>query len=121
MNVVIVFGTAAAVAAATLAGAVHLFGRRPRSAALETEADAPEPRLDVLVRRRVGFGRSLVVVEVEGRRFLLGSTHKTWTALADLGRRSAGPDGTVEATDVIEAELNRALNASRFRRGGSSR
>jgi len=134
---VAVYTIAAAVAAATLLGAIRLLDRRHR-AADETEADAPAnggdtpqspgatpgeapaPRLEVLVRRRVGFGQSLVVVEVEGRRLLLGSTRGAWTALAELGTAPAAPAPPARP-DAIEAELRRAYNASRFRRGGRSR
>ena len=124
-----VITVAAAVATATLLGAVRLLGRRHHRAADGTEADAPPPRTDaanprlaVLARTRVGHGRTLVVVEVEGRRLLLGSTHGCWTALADLGRAAPQKDASAaEPGDAIEAELNRALNATRFRRGGRSR
>lgn len=124
MNTALVYGIAAGVAAATLFGAIHLFGRRP-SAVEETEAgadageDAPRPQLQVLTRKRVGFGRSLVIVEADGRLLLLGSTRDQWTALADLGRAPRPKTGGV--ADPIDAELDRALNASRFRRGGRSR
>jgi hypothetical protein len=122
MNAALVYGIAAGVAAATLFGAIRLFGRRP-SAAEGTEADAdsgaPGPHLQVLTRKRVGFGRSLVIVEADGRLLLLGSTRDQWTALADLGRAKHRKAGDV--TDPIDAELDRALNASRFRRGGRSR
>ncbi len=121
MNASLVYGIAAAVASATLFGAIRLFGRRP-SAAEETEADAgtPLPSLQVLTRKRVGLGRSLVIVDADGRMLLLGSTRGQWTALADLGRtrrRRAGDAG--DAGDPIDAELDRALNASRIRRGRS--
>jgi flagellar biogenesis protein FliO len=118
MSPALVYGIAAAVAAATLYGAVRLFGRRPR-AAEETEADAPTPELEVLSRKRVGFGRSLVIVEADGRLLLLGSTRQSWTALADLGRAPRGESGGT--ADPIDAELDRALQANRFRRGGRSR
>jgi hypothetical protein len=126
MNVALVYGIAAGVAAATLFGAIRLFGRRPSAAegteadaGADAHADAPRPRLQVLTRKRVGFGRSLVIVEADGRLLLLGSTRDQWTALADLGRAMRRKAGDV--TDPIDAELDRALNASRFRRGGRSR
>jgi flagellar biogenesis protein FliO len=115
---VLVYAIAAAVAAATLFGAIRLFGRR-RAADDGTEADAEAPHLRVLEKRRVGLGRTLVVVEAEGRRLLLGSTRDTWTALADLGPSDAGAHG--EPGDLIEEELNRALDSRRFRRGGRSK
>jgi hypothetical protein len=128
MITVAVITIAAAVAAATLLGAVRLLDRRHRRAIDGTEADAlapreaaAPPRLAVLARTRVGHGRTLVVVEVEGRRLLLGSTHGSWTALADLGRALPPKDPDAGAGDAIEAELNRALNSTRFRRGGRSR
>ena len=141
MIAVAVYTIAAAVAATTLFGAIRLLDRRQRRAIDGTEADAPvsgsdapdprtgapasradasTPSLAVLARKRVGVGRTLVVVDVEGRRLLLGSTKGAWTALADLGRAAPTPQGP-EAADAIEAELNRALNASRFRRGGRPR
>lgn len=118
MSPVLAYALAAAVAGCTLFGAIHLFGRR-RAAAEETEADAESPRLLVLDRKRVGLGRTLVVVEAEGRKLLLGSTRHTWTALADLGPAEAGHRG--EPGDLIAEELNRALDSRRFRRGGRSR
>ena len=127
MIAVAVTTIAAAVAAATLLGAIRLLDRRQRRAAEGTEADTrarctggAAPRLEVLARTRVGRGRTLVVVDVEGRRLLLGSTGSTWTALADLGRAAQAKE-TAAPGDAIEAELNRALNATRFRRGGRSR
>lgn len=120
MSPALIYAISAACAAAVLFGALRLFGRRP-SSAVETEADAgprvpaPAPTLQVLTRRRVGAGRSLVIVDADGRMLLLGSTRGQWTALADLGRtrraRAAGD------ADPIDAELDRALNASRLRRG----
>lgn len=118
MNPVFAYAVAAAAAVATLIGAVRLFvHRHPEDE--ETEADAGVTRLRVLDRKRVGLGRTLVVVEAEGRRLLLGSTLHSWTALADLGPSQEGRPG--EVGDVIEEELNRALGVNRFRRGGRSR
>ena len=120
MSPALVYAISAACAAAVLFGALRLFGRRP-TPAVETEADAgprahtPAPTLQVLTRKRVGLGRSLVIVDADGRMLLLGSTREQWTALADLGRtRRARAAGDV---DPIDAELDRALNASRIRRG----
>ena len=117
MRSALVYALSAVVAAGTLFGAIRLFGRR-RPADGETEADAEAPRLLVLERKRVGLGRTLVIVEAEGRRLLLGSTRQTWTALADLGPSEGRPG---EPGDLIEEELNRALGSRRFRRGGRSR
>ena len=58
---------------------------------------------------------SLVLVRFEGRRILLGVTRGQWTALADLGR-GAMPQSQ-DPLSSIDAELNRALNADRLRRG----
>ena len=122
-----VYTIAAAVAAVTLLGAVRLLGHRRHGGALGTEADAhapradaAAPRLNVLARTQVAHGRTLVVVEVDGRRLLLGSTRSSWTALADLGRAIPSRE-SAESGDAIEAELNRAINSARFRRGGRSR
>jgi len=115
---VLAYSVAGAVAAATLYGAIRLFGRW-YAAGEWTEADAGAPTLTVLARKRVQMGRSLVIVEAEGRRLLLGSTYGSWTALADLGPGGARPSG--EAGDLIERELNRALGTNRFRRGGPAR
>ncbi|HEY7728467.1 MAG TPA: flagellar biosynthetic protein FliO [Candidatus Eisenbacteria bacterium] len=117
MSPVFVYTVASAVAAAALFGAIRLFGRR--AADEGTEADARASRLEVVARRRVGLGRTLVIVEAEGRRLLLGSTWGAWAALADLGPARDRRGG--EPGDAIEAELNRAFSASRFRRGGSAR
>jgi hypothetical protein len=56
-----------------------------------------------------------VLVRFEGRRILLGVTRGQWTALADLGRTAARQQQ--ESLASIDAELNRALNADRMRRG----
>ena len=104
-----VYAIAAMAAAATIYGAVRFFGQRASGAAEETE----EERLEVLSRTPVGFGGSLVLVRFEGRRILLGVTRGQWTALADLGRASSRAD----ELSVIDAELSRALEADRLRRG----
>ncbi|HZI88970.1 MAG TPA: flagellar biosynthetic protein FliO [Candidatus Polarisedimenticolia bacterium] len=103
-----VYVAAATVAAATIYGAARFFGKRV------TDSEEEEtPKLEVLSRTPVGLGGSLVLVRFEGRRILLGVTRGQWTALADLGR---GPSGEGELS-VIDAELNRALEADRLRRG----
>lgn len=115
MNSVFVYAIAALAAASTVYGAARFLGRRASEADDEVIAPAPEGnQLEVLSRTRVGFGRSLVLVRFEGRRILLGVTKGQWTALADLGR-SALPHQKPVST--IEAELNRVMNAHRFRRG----
>jgi len=111
MNAGFVYAVAAVAAASTLYGAMRFLGRRARGA-------GPEPgesRLEVLSRTPIGFGGSLVLVRFEGRRILLGVTRGQWTALADLGR-TASPQHP-ESLSSIDAELNRALNADRLRRG----
>jgi flagellar biogenesis protein FliO len=111
MNAGLVYAIAAVAAAATLYGAIRLFGQRSRGA----NATPDESRLEVLSRTPIAFGGSLVLVRFEGRRILLGVTRGQWTALADLGRTS-GASGPNELS-VIDAELNRALTADRIRRG----
>lgn len=110
-----VYATSLSVAALVLYGAVRYFWRRP-SADAETSYGQPPPEVLVLGRTRIGVGRSLFIVEVAGRRLLLGSTAHHWTSLADLGaaRHREGDD----SHDAIEAELSRAVEASRQRRGG---
>ena len=103
-----VYGIAALAAAATIYGAFRLFGQR---ASAGTEA---EGGLEVLSRTSVGLGGSLVLVRFEGRRILLGVTRGQWTALADLG---ATPSRPAESLSVIDAELHRAIEADRLRRG----
>jgi flagellar biogenesis protein FliO len=110
-----VYATSLSVAALVLYGAVRYFWRRPSTEA-ETAFGPQPPEVLVLGRTRVGVGRSLLIVEVEGRRLLLGSTAQQWTPLADLGlaRYREGDD----SRDAIDAELSRAVEASRQRRGG---
>ena len=111
---IFVYATSLAVAAFVFYGAVRYFWRRPSGDA-GTSFGPPPPEVVVLGRTRVGIGRSLLIVEVEGRRLLLGSTAHRWTPIADLGlARQQG----AESADAIEAELSRAVEASRLRRGG---
>jgi hypothetical protein len=117
MSFAFTYAIALLAAALTIYGAFRLFGRRSASPAAEDLPASPaaaEGELEVLSRTRVGFGRSLVLVRFEGRRILLGVTKGQWTALADLGR---SPIAGQEPGSVIEAELNRVLNADRLRRG----
>jgi flagellar biogenesis protein FliO len=111
----LVYGTSAAVAALVLFGALRAFWRRPGSPA-DPQFGDPPPDVQVIGRTRVGIGRSLLVVDVDGRRLLLGSTPHQWTALADLGTARRGASGAMD--DAIEIELARAMDASRQRRGG---
>lgn len=116
MSASFVYAIAAIAAAATLFGALRFFGRRPDEGGHE-ESLAEPPQLQVLSRTPIGMGRSLVLVQFEGRRILLGLTRGQWTALADLGRTSHPGQ---EPTSTIDAELSRALNADRIRRGRRS-
>jgi len=105
-----VYGVAALAAVATIYGAFRLFGQRASGA----PDGAEEGGLEVLSRTPVGLGGSLVLVRFEGRRLLLGVTRGQWTALADLGSTPSRPG---ESLSVIDAELTRALEADRLRRG----
>jgi len=111
MNAGLVYSIAALAAASTLYGAIRFFGQRARG----TDVDPDDSRLEVVSRTPVAFGGSLVLVRFEGRRILLGVTRGQWTALADLGRAPAGTNP--ETKSVIDAELSRALQADRLRRG----
>ena len=111
-----VYATSLAVAGAVLYGGFRYFRRRPANAApRDTSFGPPPPEVQVLGQTRIGVGRSLFIVQVEGRRLLLGSTTRHWTALADLGAARHSDD---EPVDAIDAELQRALEVSRQRRGG---
>lgn len=114
---IFIYATSLAVAALVLYGAARYFWRRPPAGvASDTSYGPPPPEVLVLGRTRVGVGRSLLIVEVDGRRLLLGSTPQHWTALADLGAVRFRPEGS--EVDTIDAELARAVEASRLRRGG---
>ena len=116
MNASFVYAVAGMAAVCTLFGAVRLFGRRPTEATPgHGERDEDESPLEVVSRTRVGFGGQLVLVRFEGRRILLGVTRGQWTALADLGRTAEQKHH--DTLSVIDAELNRALQADRMRRG----
>jgi flagellar biogenesis protein FliO len=116
MSASFIYAIAAIAAAATLFGAIRFFGRRADEEG-DGEPFVEPPQLQVLSRTPIGMGRSLVLVQFEGRRILLGLTRGQWTALADLGR-TAHPGQ--EPASTIDAELNRALNADRLRRGRRS-
>lgn len=111
----LVYVIALAVAGLILFGAFRYFWRRP--AGDGTEFGPPPPEVTVIGRTRIGIGRSLFIVEVEGRRLLLGSTTHSWTALADLGAARMRDEENV-SLDSIDVELTRAVEASRQRRGG---
>ncbi len=120
MNSLFVYAVAALAAASTLYGVVRFLARRAASGGVAPHRDAEAPQrdaasgLEVLGRTRMGMGRALVVVQFENRRILLGVAAGQWTALADLGRAPGEQDAPVS---TIEAELNRVMNADRFRRG----
>jgi len=112
MNSIFVYGVGIAVASVTLYGILRAWSRREEA---ELIADPPPPEIRVLTRTRMGHGRQLVVVEVEGRRILLGSTRSEWTMLADMGPGSARP--TDDPFAPFDAELARAMHATRYRKG----
>jgi flagellar biogenesis protein FliO len=115
MNPILVYAIAAAAAASTLYGVVRFLIRRSGSGSEEPTVPRPaSPSLEVLSRTKIGMGRSLVVVECENRRLLLGVTNGAWTALADLGPAPIEDEAPVS---TIEAELSRVMQADRFRRG----
>ena len=112
MNTLLIYAIAISVAAVSLYGIGRAFGRRVDE---DDPTFGPPPELRVLTRTSMGRGCQLVVVEVEGRRLLLGSTRSQWCALADLGR---GPSREEQdAFDSIDSELARAANATRYRKG----
>ena len=126
MSPLFVYAVAGLATASTLFGLARFLGRRGTAAGGEGSHDegwsrdgetadpAAADRLEVLSRTRVGIRRALVVVRVGERRLLLGVSGGQWTALADLGTAPLDAQGPVS---TIEAELNRALIADRFRRG----
>ena len=119
MNASFVYAIAALAAVSTLYGAIRLFSRRPGPVDPESRdsVESKASRLEILSRTPIGFGGSLVLVQFEGRRILLGVTRGRWTALADLGRSASQSQGFISA---IDAELNRAITADRMRRGRKS-
>jgi flagellar biogenesis protein FliO len=114
MSSTFLYAVSIAVSAVTIYGLFRAF-RSDRRAGEGPADDAEAPEIRVLSRERVGRGNTLVIVEVEGRRLLLGSTRAQWTMLADLG---AAPGN--EVSDLFapfDAELSRAMTATRYRRG----
>ena len=108
MNGYLIYATAISAAAAVLFG---WYALRPHSRGERPDEDG----LRVVTRTRVGVGRTLVLVEVAGRRLLLGSTRRQWCALADLG--SARAHDSDDVFQGIEEELLRASeSAARNRR-----
>ena len=118
MNASFVYAIAAVAAVSTLYGAIRLFSRRPSGVDPESRDSegSKEPHLEILSRTPIGFGGSLVLVQFEGRRILLGVTRGQWTALADLGSATQSQ----AAISAIDAELSRAITADRLRRGRKS-
>jgi flagellar biogenesis protein FliO len=112
MNSTFLYAVSIAVSAVTIYGLSRAFHADRRAGAGSAE-DAPEIR--VLSKERVARGSTLVIVEVEGRRLLLGVTRGQWTMLADLGAAPAPGDGDLFAP--FDAELSRAMTATRYRRG----
>ena len=130
MNASFVYAIAGMAAVCTLFGAVRLFGRGPGDTTTAivhrgsegVELPVPPGRepeeelpIEIVSRKRFGFGGALVLVRFEGRRILLGVTRGQWTALADLGRTAEQKH--LDTLSAIDAELNRALHADRMRRG----
>jgi len=113
MSATLIYTIAIAVGAFTLVGATRVFWRRNEH--IDGGSMEVPPEIRVLTRARMGRGRSLVVVEVEGRRILLGSTREQWTALADLGAASLRTEEDPFAP--FDAELSRAMHATRYRKG----
>jgi flagellar biogenesis protein FliO len=114
MNPTFVYGVAIAVAAVAIYGVLRAWSRREEAEEAASE-NGPPPEIRVLTRTRMGRGRQLVVVEVEGRRLLLGSTRSEWCALADIGSGPAQPADDPFAQ--FDAELARAMHATRYRKG----
>jgi flagellar biogenesis protein FliO len=107
MTELLIYATALGAAGALLAG---WFAFRPR----RESGQGQDPSLRVVARTRVGTGRTLVLVEVDGRRLLLGSTKEEWCALVDLG--TAEPIPSDDFFEGIEEELLRASGSTRTRR-----
>jgi len=121
VNQMFLYVAAIAIAGVTLYGLARVFPRSADIELLPTPLDDGESKpagpneVRVVGVTRVGRGQSLVLVEIGGRRILLGSTREQWCALADLGVTPA--PGDANPFGSIEAELARAIRASRDRRG----
>jgi flagellar biogenesis protein FliO len=121
MSQMFLFITAIAIGGVTLYGLMRVFPSRSQIELLPTPLDDGESppagpdEVRVVGVTRVGRGQSLVLVEIAGRRLLLGSTRAQWCALADLGVTPAPADAN--PFGPIEAELARAMRASRDRKG----
>jgi flagellar biogenesis protein FliO len=115
MSPTFVYGVAIAAAAVAIYGILRAWSRREEEAEEAASENGPPPEIRVLSRMRMGRGRQLVVVEVEGRRLLLGSTRSEWCALADIGSSASKPADDPFAQ--FDAELSRAMQATRYRKG----
>lgn len=114
MSATFTYAVALAVVFAVMYGIARTLNRRLPE---EDVSFGPPAEIKVLTRATLGRGRNLVIVEVEGRRLLLGSTRSEWTALADLGRVSADDGAANDPFAPLDAELARAIQSTRTRRG----
>jgi flagellar biogenesis protein FliO len=114
MSATFTYAVALAVVFAVMYGIARSLNRH-----LPEEEDVsfgPPAEIRVLSRASVGRGRTLVIVEVEGRRLLLGSTRSEWSALADLGSVASATQSS-DPFAPLDAELARAIQSTRTRRG----
>ena len=115
MSATFTYAVALAVAFAVMFGIARALNRRmPEEEDVSFGAPA---EIKVVSRATLGRGRNLVIVEVEGRRLLLGSTRSEWTALADLGHVRADGSPVPDPFAPLDAELARAIQSTRTRRG----
>lgn len=118
MSATFTYAVALAVAFAVMYGIARALNRRMPEE--EDVSFGPPAEIRVISRATLGRGRNLVIVEVEGRRLLLGSTRSEWTALADLGRTHSDASQTHDPFAPLDAELARAIQSTRSRRGRPS-
>ena len=118
MSATFTYAVALAVAFAVMYGIARALNRRMPEE--EDVSFGPPAEIRVISRATLGRGRNLVIVEVEGRRLLLGSTRSEWTALADLGRTHTDVSQTHDPFAPLDAELARAIQSTRSRRGRPS-
>lgn len=116
MSATFTYAIALAVFFVVMYGIARTLNRRPPEEEEEDVSFGPPAEIKVLSRASLGRGRNLVIVEVEGRRLLLGSTRSEWTALADLGHVAAVGQ-TNDPFAPLDAELARAIQSTRSRRG----
>ena len=115
MSATFTYAVALAVVFAVMYGIARALNRRMPEE--EDVSFGPPAEIKVVSRATLGRGRNLVIVEVEGRRLLLGSTRSEWTALADLGRAPADGSEVPDPFAPLDAELARAIQSTRSRRG----